>query len=59
MNRPVLIAVEHPSTCMTCDEPVAFGAAAWWVRGVGVWHEGCEPPRSLSAYVREKGRTDG
>lgn len=55
-ETPVLITVEHPTTCLSCGTHVAFGEAAWWVKDVGVWHRECTRPRSLAMLVAEAAR---
>lgn len=53
MTEPVLITVEHPADCLTCEIRIEFGEAAWWVSGVGIWHKVCHQPVNLATYIKE------
>jgi len=52
-RKPILITVSYLSTCLTCEEQVQLGEQAWWVSGVGIWHELCEKPDNLETYISE------
>jgi hypothetical protein len=54
VNKAVLITVEHPADCLTCEERIEFGEPAYWIAGVGVWHEDCAEPQNLKTYIADR-----
>jgi len=54
--KPVLITIEHPARCLTCEERIKFGEPAWWVKDVGIWHKDCAQPKNLETYTKDAAR---
>lgn len=52
-TKAIRIVANHAAPCLTCEEPIEPGEEASWVRGVGVWHLDCPPPKNLATYVRD------
>lgn len=48
-----LIEAKYPGSCLTCEERIEAGTNAYWVPGVGMWHEDCDVPRNLQQYVKQ------
>lgn len=57
MSEPDVVSVvaQYPGWCMSCGAEVNIGDGVKWLKNIGVWHEECPPPRSLSLYKKEAG----
>jgi hypothetical protein len=46
--------LNYDARCLSCDDPIERTDRAFVERGVGAWHEYCDPPRNLRLYQRER-----
>lgn len=44
----------YETECLTCEDVIHPDERAFVERGVGAWHEDCDPPRNLRLYLRER-----
>ena len=58
-NTAPAIVAEYGGWCLSCGEYIEPGEKVHWLKGIGIWHEEDEPPRSLGVYQKDAEERNG